>query len=182
MLKHLPTPINKQNKTIFSNSIVSPLACNSILLTAFLSLQNKTSVRKTHLFNGRYENIYLNEQHIPSLTELMESAIQSATAILNTENLRAGYWFNYMPPGSTTTRHSHDDDDELLSAVYYVYTPKNSGKLILYEDANNGTKKIEITPQAGDFIYFKPDLSHEVSQNNSNEHRLSIGINFGIDK
>lgn len=182
MLKHQPTPINKLNKTVFSSSIASPEKLNNILLSAFLRLQNETSVRKTHLFFGRYENIYLNAEHIPQLAGLMEAAVKSASAILNIENLRAGYWFNYMPPGSTTTLHTHDDDDELLSAVYYVYTPENSGSLILFDDPANNTKKTEITPKAGNFIFFKPDVPHEVSKNNSNEHRLSIGINFGMDK
>ncbi len=182
MLKHLPRPINKQNKTVFSNSIASPLGLNNILLSAFLRLQNETNVRKTHLFDGRYENIYLNAEHIPQLTGLMKAAVKSASAILKTENLRAGFWFNYMPPDSTTTLHTHDDDDELLSAVYYVYTPENSGNLILFDDSADDTNKIEIIPKAGNFIFFKPDVPHEVSKNNSNEHRLSIGINFGMDK
>ncbi len=182
MLKHLPVPISKHNNAVYSNSIASPLALNTNLLSAFLILQNKASVRKTHLFDGRYENIYLNEEHIPQLASLMESAVKSATAILNIKNLRAGYWFNYMPPDSTTTLHTHDDYDELLSAVYYVHVPENSGNLIIYDAAGENTKKIEIIPKAGNFIFFKPDLRHEVSKNNSNEHRLSIGINFGMDK
>ncbi len=191
MLKHLPMPINtmpinQQTSAVYSNSITEPHELNKNLLSAFLRLQNETGIRKTHLFDGRYENIYINAEHIPELALLMKDAIKSAVAILNTENLRAGFWFNYMPSGSTTTLHTHDDDDELLSGVYYVHAPDDSGNLILYDDADNNTKKItkkiEIIPKAGNFIFFKPDAPHEVSRNNSNEHRLSIGINFGIDQ
>ena len=85
-----------------------------------------------------------------------------------------------MPPGSTTTLHTHDDDDELLSAVYYVEAAKHSGNLIIYEKSNMpAPRKIEITPEAGEFIFFKPDVPHEVSRNNSAQSRLSIGFNFG---
>ena len=153
---------------------------NAEIEKGFLNQQNKDDVRKTHLFEGRYENIYLNERHLPELKTLIDEALTHAKKILNVENLRAGYWFNYMPPGATTTLHTHDDDDELLSAVYYVYVPENSGNLIIYDDSkSSGEKKIEITSRTGDFIFFKPDIRHEVSKNNSTESRLSIGINFG---
>jgi len=180
MLDHLPKQINRKNNDVYSNSLTSPLTLNKTLLSAFLKLQNETGIRKTHLFEGRYENIYLNEKHIPELAPLIETAIKSAEAILNIQNLRAGYWFNYMPPGSTTTLHTHDDDDELLSCVYYVHAPENSGNLIIYDDTHGSTpREIEITPSAGKFIFFKPGARHEVSKNLSPEHRLSIGMNFG---
>jgi hypothetical protein len=156
---------------------------NAEILKKFLANQDDTEVRKTHLFEGRYENIYLTEQQIPELTLLISEATTLAKGILKKKNLRAGFWFNYMPPGSSTMIHSHDDYDELLSAVYYVHVPKNSGNLLIYEThKNNQEEKVEIKPRAGEFIFFKPDVRHEVSENHSNEHRLSIGINFGIDK
>jgi len=180
MFNHPPKPISKKNNTVYSNSLTSSSALNKTLLSAFLRLQNETDIRKTHLFDGRYENIYLNEEHIPELAPLIKSAVKSAETILKIQNLRAGYWFNYMPPGSSTTLHTHDDDDELLSGVYYVHVPENSGNLVIYDDAQDNTsKKIEITPDAGQFIFFKPGARHEVSRNLSSEHRLSIGMNFG---
>ena len=156
---------------------------NNDILHDFLQQQDKDSVRKTHLFDGRYENIYLDEDHIPALKLLTEEALIHARKILGTENLRVGYWFNYMPAGATTTLHTHDDDDERLSGVYYVHAPENSGNLIIYDDTQDSTSnKIEITPDAGTFVFFKPDARHEVSKNLSTEHRLSIGMNFGLDK
>lgn len=156
---------------------------NAQILKKFLTNQNKTEVKKSHLFEGRYENIYITEHQIPELTVLLDEAIAQAKNILKIDNLRAGCWFNYMPPGSATLIHSHDDYDELLSGVYYVNVPENSGNLIVHDVADENSKEnIEITPKAGEFIYFKPDVRHEVSRNNSNEYRLSIGINFGVDK
>ena len=154
-----------------------PLDTNTAVLKSFLKQYRNDFIHKTHLFEGRYENIYLNEQHIPELAPLIKEATKLAENLLCVENLRAGYWFNYMPPGSSTTLHTHDDYDELLSAVYYIYAPENSGNLILYDSS----EKIEIIPEAGEFIFFSPSQKHEVSRNNSTEHRLSIGINFGRD-
>lgn len=155
---------------------------NLTILQSFLKLYQQPDIKRTHLFEDRYENIYLNEQHIPKLVPLMKEAVNFAEDILQKKNLRAGFWFNYMPPGATTTLHTHDDDDELLSAVYYVVVPENSGNLIIYDDAENAVlNKIEINSKTGEFIFFKPDVRHEVSRNNSNEHRLSIGINFGLN-
>lgn len=156
---------------------------NTGIEQGFLKHYLETEIRKTHLFEGRYENIYLDENHIPELSPLIKEAVTHAEQLLGLNNLRAGYWFNYMPPDATTTLHTHDDDDELLSAVYYVNVPENSGNLIIYDDTKNSeSPKIEIQSKTGDFIFFKPDVRHEVSKNNSSEHRLSIGINFGLDK
>ena len=157
-------------------------ALNQNILHRFLEIYQSPDIKRTHLFGGRYENIYLNESHIPELTMLVKQATGYAEQITQKKNLRAGYWFNYMPPGASTTLHTHDDDDELLSCAYYVTVPENSGNLIIYDDTEHATqKRIEITPTAGEFIFFKPDVRHEVSKNNSSEHRLSIGINFGLD-
>ena len=180
MFEQPPELIDPQLDAVYSNRINAPQTFNHALLSSFLKWQNDDSVRKTHLFEGRYENIYLNENHIPELASLINAAIKSAEAILQTQGLRVGYWFNYMPPGATTTLHTHDDDDELLSGVYYVHAPENSGRLIIHDRAaGETTDKIEITAEAGKFVFFKPNAPHEVGKNLSAEHRLSIGMNFG---
>jgi hypothetical protein len=33
---------------------------------------------------------------------------------------------------------------------------------------------------AGQFVFFAPDVLHEVTENRSTRPRLSIGMNFGI--
>jgi hypothetical protein len=168
----------KNNKTgIFKVTSNLLMDLNKTLLSGFLDHQTDTAVKRSHLFNDRYENIYLNEQQLPELKLFRQEACQHASSIIGSDHIKAGFWFNYMPPGAVTTMHTHDDDDELLSAVYYVHAPENSGNLVLYQ----GSEKIEVTPEAGKFVFFKPDLRHEVNINNSNEHRLSIGINFGPD-
>jgi Putative 2OG-Fe(II) oxygenase len=156
---------------------------NPEITTGFLAHYQRDDVRKTHLFEDRYENIYLTSQHIPALKTLIDEATEHAENILQINNLRAGFWFNYMPPDSTTLIHSHDEDDELLSAVYYVDVPENSGNLVIYKNSCGAdSDKVEIIPRAGGFVFFKPDIRHEVSRNNSSRSRLSIGVNFGQPK
>lgn len=173
-IKEIRTDIFKVHSTFLMNH-------NETITTGFLNHQQDKDVKRTHLFNGRYENIYLNESHIPELKYLKEEACLQASYILNTNKpgagkLSTGYWFNYMPAGAITLPHRHDDDDELLSAVYYLSVPENSGDLILHiqNDA------LRIHPEAGMFVFFKPDVVHEVTENLSPHARLSIGINFGI--
>jgi hypothetical protein len=153
---------------------------DKIITEGFLDNYQRDDIRKTHLFDGRYENIYLTEREIPVLAELTAEAIKHAEKILQLKNVRAGFWFNFMPPGSSTTLHTHDDDDELLSAVYYVNVPEGSGNLVVYDKTDTpGPRKIEIVPEESEFIFFKPDVPHEVTRNNSMQSRLSIGFNFG---
>lgn len=150
---------------------------NTIINEKFLDLTNSKDIKRTHLFNGRYENVYIDKKLIPELAPVLEYANQCAKKVLDISlNLDIGFWFNDMPPKSVTTAHTHDDYDEMLSAVYYVTVPRNSGNLILF---NNEDKKV-IIPQQGQLILFKADCLHEVSVNNSEQHRLSIGMNFGI--
>ncbi len=135
------------------------------------------NTRKSHHFYGRYENIYIDSQQITQLNDVLDLAREYASQILDkpVDSLKAGLWFNVMNPGDRTTLHQHDDDDELLSAVYYVSVAKDSGQLLI------GKPPIisEVTPAEGMFVFFPPDIPHEVTQNNSNECRISLGINIG---
>jgi hypothetical protein len=152
---------------------------NAAIEKAFRQHHQDESVRKTHYFGDRFENIYLDQRHIPDLGLIIDGGIKLAKQLLGNGNkytdLRAGFWFNAMPPGAVTTLHRHDDFDELYSAVYYVTAPENSGNLIIHQK----DERIELVPKAGDFIFFKPEVPHEVSRNNSTSERLSIGFNFG---
>jgi uncharacterized RmlC-like cupin family protein len=148
---------------------------NHALRDGFQKHALSPQVRRSHLFNNRYENIYLTSNEIPELEILLSKACEIAVTITGASKIKAGCWFNAMPPGAVTTRHSHDDDDELLSGVYYVQVPPDSGDLILYDDE----PPTRITPVAGQMIFFPPDIDHEVTRNNSSEDRLSIGMNFG---
>ena len=151
---------------------------NDKVLEKFESLKDDDFKEKTHLFNGRYENIYLRGNKIPELEVIVNSAREHAANILKTEKekLVSGFWLNLMHPGDVTTAHTHDDDDELLSCVYYIRVPENSGDLIITENNN----KTVIKAEEGFFVFFSPNTLHEVSENKSSQSRLSIAFNFGM--
>jgi hypothetical protein len=133
--------------------------------------------RKSHFFGDRYENIYINNDKIPALSQILIAARTFAADILDcsANSLKAGLWFNVMNPGDETTMHRHDDDDELLSAVYYIQVAEESGTLQL----EKAPIKIQVEPEQGMFVFFPPDLPHKVSKNLSTICRISLGINIG---
>ena len=151
---------------------------NEKILEKYEQLNDNDFKEKTHLFNGRYENIYLEVSKIPGLEIIVNSALKNAAKILNVkkEKLVYGFWLNEMNSGDVTTAHTHDDDDELLSCVYYIKVPNNSGDLIITEKS----KKTVVIPEEGSFVFFSPDTLHEVSKNESGQSRLSIAFNFGL--
>ena len=165
----------KLHTTVVKKRLAEADRLNRAVYSSFLAHYQDEKVFRSHLFNQRYENIYLTEKHVPQLPDLLAQARHYASELCGTEQLRAGCWFNYMPPGAVTTRHNHDEADEVLSAVYYVRVPADSGDLILYDNEPAS----RITPQAGQLIFFPPHIDHEVTRNNSDEARLSIAINFG---
>ena len=154
-----------------------PHAADTItpLVAAFEREKDADDIKRTHMFNGRFENIYIPRPRLPELAPLSDFALASAARILRRDTLRHGFWFNEMPPGHKTTLHSHEEDDELLSAVCYLRCPENSGRLILHDDE----ARISIAPRPGLLVLFPPDLPHEVEYNASDETRLSIAFNFG---
>ena len=153
---------------------------NKKVLKRFGQLRDDDFKEKTHLFNGRYENIYLESDKIPELKVIIDTAMENAARILNIkrEKLASGFWMNAMGAGDVTTAHTHDDDNELLSCVYYIKVPKHSGDLIIMQK----NEKIIIKPKEGNFIFFTPDTLHEVTENTSEQMRLSIAFNFGLSR
>jgi len=153
-------------------------ALNAALCAAFLSCPEHAVLRRSHYFNGRYENIYIAADALPGLSAVLTQARNFAGDILGiaSSRLRLGFWFNAMHPGAVTLAHAHDDDDELLSAAYYLQVPARSGDLLIHE----GAQCARISPQPGLFVFFAPQRLHEVTRNDSDQLRLSLGINFGL--
>jgi hypothetical protein len=157
------------------------LDVNEKVVAGFEALRDKDFNSKTHLFNGRYENLYLDKEKIAGLDVIANTASEEAAKILKTsrDKLVYGFWLNAMRPGDVTTAHTHDDDDELLSCVYYIKVPKEttkSGALII----TGKDESVAIPPEEGYFVFFSPATLHEVTKNESNEVRLSIAFNFGL--
>ena len=151
---------------------------NTTIIGRFYSLSPDQYDHRSHLFEGRYENIYVSEEVLPELHFLKALALKHASEILHVaaEEIQCTCWFNDMGPGHMTLPHTHDDNDELLSGVYYVTVPENSGKLLIWDKDT----KVTIEPEPATFVFFSPDKRHEVTKNNSSQRRLSIAFNFGL--
>jgi hypothetical protein len=150
---------------------------NRRILEAFAALTETDYTHRTHFFGGRYENLYLERTRVPELMQLLAYAEACAREILafGDAPLRSGFWLNAQGPGQTTTEHTHDENDELLSGVYYVSVPPDSGDLILLD----GCMRVHVTPAAGMFLFFPPNIPHRVERNRSPDARLSVAFNFG---
>ena len=158
-------------------TVADPVALNARLSARFTELCAIGRIRQSHHFEGRFENIYIDETNIPDIATVLDILKQQTEQWLGVkaDTLKVGFWFNVMEAGQRTAPHHHDENDELLSAVYYIRVSENSGDLILHD---NG-KRVSIQPQEGKLVMFAPGVLHEVTVNLGKEMRLSVGMNVG---
>lgn len=159
----------------WTTRLLAPDSANAEILRRFEQLRDDPTLRRTHEFHGRFENIYVDRSRIPELQPVFAIALRCAAKLLHHNSLKFGFWFNEMGPGSLTTLHTHEENDELLSGVYYVTAPDRSGRLILHRE----DERVTIEPSPGLFVFFAPTLPHEVEINRSDAVRLSVAFNFG---
>ncbi len=151
---------------------------NKRLRRAYARLREHPETQKTHLFHGRYENIYIPRAALPEIEPLLEWIEAHCRAMLEVSDHQLGiaHWFNEMQPGDRTTLHTHNDGEELLSGVYYIQVPEGSGDIIFHVDGQTTA----FSPTEGDLFLFSPALPHEVGENRSRSMRLSVAFNIGI--
>jgi uncharacterized protein (TIGR02466 family) len=99
-------------------------------------------------------------------------------------------WFNFYNKNDYQEKHEHYPFD--ISAVYYLSCSPDSGSIRFYTHEPQGVKEnfikenpyswrsFIINPQPGQLLVFKSNLTHGVSQNKSNEPRISLAYNFKI--
>lgn len=152
-------------------------ALNATLRTRIERLTEKDIIHRNHLQGGRYENLYVSLESIPELRVILDLATAQGAHLLGCakKDLSLGWWLNIMQPGDRTYPHSHDEADELLSGAYYIDAPPHSGGLLLVR----GMQHAEIEPRAGMFVFFPPEVMHQVAHNESDRSRISIGFNLG---
>jgi uncharacterized cupin superfamily protein len=150
---------------------------NASLYQRFMELSGTDRIRQSHHFEGRFENIYVEEADIPDMAKVLNVVKLRAGQLLGVaaDTLRAGFWFNAMEAGHRTAPHHHDENDELLSAVYYIRVPEDSGDLILHDDG----RRVRIKPREGKLVMFAPNVMHEVTANSGSGLRLSVAMNIG---
>lgn len=153
---------------------------NRLIFSAYTILKSDPATEKSHLFNGRYENIYPPRDRFPEIEPLLTWIDRQCRdrLALEEEQLGIAFWVNEMRPGDITTLHTHNDDDELVSGVYYLDVPPDSGDIVFH----SGNERTSFTPKAGDLFLFPPDLPHEVERNNSGRARISLAFNVGIKR
>ena len=105
-----------KHPALYSKILDNADSLNASLLTSFSKHLDDDDNKRTHFFEGRYENIYNSSEKIPEKQQILNAAIEAAGEILERDisELQAGLWFNVMQPGHSTTAHRHDDYDELL--------------------------------------------------------------------
>ncbi len=174
----MPNPKNRIHASLYAiHECHSCLALNSSLRARISRLSETGMARRSHYLGGRYENIYVEQESLPEIGAILDTAIMQAAAILGRPHamLRIGWWLNLMQPEDVTYAHTHDDADELLSGVYYIDAPPDSGRLVLFD----GGRREQVEPRSGMFVFFAPDVPHEVTRNESDRPRLSVGFNVG---
>lgn len=76
-------------------------------------------------------------------------------------------------------RHTHEYC--VVSGVYYVKTPKETGKLLLHDPRGPlppfDKSIIKLSPKSGDILMFPSWLIHEVSPTEGDSERISIAWN-----
>jgi len=163
---------------VYERELADSDMTNAAIIKQFCEFRDSDKVRRSHYFESRYENLYLDLIYVPAMYPVMEQAKEFAKQILAVDgHMKAGFWFNLMQPGQVTQEHTHDDDDECLSGVYYIDAPVGSGDLLV----KTPDDEIRISPQAGQFVFFPPNIPHQVTENKSECERLSVGMNFGIE-
>jgi hypothetical protein len=86
------------------------------------------------------------------------------------------FWMNVNGPGHSNDWHRHELDKP--AAVYYIKVPKNSGKILFRKESDI----LEIEPKAGMLLSFPGDLYHSVSNNLSDDSRISFALNYRLLK
>lgn len=153
------------------------LAQHRAIIERLFALKDSALARKSHYFGGRYENIYLTPDDVPQINIILESAIGEAARLLDCApaDLQLRFWFNLMQQNDVTLSHTHDVNDEILSATYYLQVPPNSGRLLL----RLGKALREVEPVEGNFVFFDPQIEHEVTTHAHPIPRISLGLNLG---
>ena len=101
------------------------------------------------------------------------------------------YWLNLNKTNHYNEFHNHQG---FLSGIYYIKTPKNSGRLVFQEgnltkmsnnyynyfDNPNFYTKFTMTPKEGDLYLFTSNTLHYAEPNLSKEDRISVAFNLEV--
>ena len=140
----------------------------------------------SHNINGRWENHYLDIEHVSEIKKIFNLACSEGKKITDHSLvipfkelgfIKNEFWFNIARLGESTGWHDHKEN-AILSGVYYLQTPKNSGNIIFRKKINNSWYKWSVKSRTGKMILFDSRLEHSVETNKSKDMRVSLAFNL----
>ena len=186
---HFPTPV-------YIKEIPNARELNFYLEKNILQWNKKDpkGVNKTNV-NGWHSQTDMNkrEEYNPLTKQLFNMQEEIFKKELLTEKPGLGnMWANINYPGGYNRPHLHPNS--LFSGVYWIKTPANCGKFMIYEPRQGAQctmpnrkegklppelwREVHYTPRAGTILMFPAWLWHEVQPNKSQDIRISISFNF----
>ena len=145
--------------------------------------------------NDRLEVLNNYEELKQLITKQVSDFVHGCLGYSNSVEFKmTNSWISKQPPGEHVNMHNHANS--LVSAVYYLQTPTNCGRLILHKRKhfdNMFSETVDIpvsnfTPVSGTgwpfeveedmLIIFPSNLEHSVEPNSSNQDRYSLATNF----
>ena len=75
---------SKSSYSIVKSDISKSL--NTALKAGFYKHGQSEDIKRTHLFNGRYENIYIDDLKIPEIKTLLDEAISLASPLIDCDS------------------------------------------------------------------------------------------------
>lgn len=165
-------------------------------------LSKKNQGRILSNYGGWQSNdFHLNDcenEEMLKLASIVELTARKASEDLdlkqNMQIFMHNFWVNINRKGNGNVRHTHPTS--FLSAVYYVQTPDNCGKVVFEHPStlmnfwwNSFTNvnsyatysSVSYEPKVGRLLLFPSWLEHRVSSSESDDLRISVAFNMDID-
>ncbi len=134
--------------------------------------------------------ILMSAQRVEEYAQLFDADLVNYNLVCD------DFWFNIAQPGNFQELHQHPNTH--FSVVYYVQAAENAGNIVFKSmesitDAfavptntvrlNPGSNKTcSYTPVPSKILIFRSNLMHMVNRNDSDRDRVSIAMNFRLDR
>jgi uncharacterized protein (TIGR02466 family) len=182
---------------IFANILCTDtLDMDNLSLQLFAQEQMKKIDGRKYSNRGGWQSNFVDD--LPQMQPLVNEINNRLEQLRNVVNFIdevvlkiESMWININHRYSYNSLHIHPNS--YISGVYYVKTPENSGELVLRNPSNIqsmftpssviksfnefNSSKWTISPEVGKLVLFPSWIEHEVTQNLSNEDRISIAFN-----
>jgi len=159
--------------------------------------KDQKGIKKSNDKGWHSENFDLKENEPKKFINFIASSIEKVMIDMNWEREKQSVkiinmWAIINKGGSANFRHQHGNST--ISGAYYVRAPKNCGDIVFYDPrpapvyhypkalSSNllNAQQNGISPKEGGLILFPSYVDHSVNENLSNEERIVISFNIGI--